>query len=122
MINLFRNFFAKPYTCPMELHNEYGCYISAYHPADYIESFREFFKRNNFIIAHNMFDEKWDEKIKLEEIFKKLIMIFNFNPNDENIILVYKKHKKVYLPNRYYVDIPTGGIFVYDKSKINISY
>jgi hypothetical protein len=107
----------------MELHNQYGCYISIHHPSENsVDGFKNFFEKNHFIIAHNMFDEEWNEKTQLEEIFKKLILIYNFDKNNENIIVVYKNRKRVYLPNEYYVNIPPRGIFVYDKSKLKVSY
>jgi hypothetical protein len=106
----------------MELHNEYGCYISVAHPSQTsIEGFRKFFNENHFLIAHNMFDEKWDEKTKLEEIYKKLLLIYEFNSLD-NIIIVYKKHKKVYISNNLYIPLPPRSIFVYDSSKLEIYY
>lgn len=121
MINLFRKFFSKPYQCSMELHLDYGCYISVFHPSnDSLEGFRLFFEKNHFLIGHNMFDETWDEKTQLQQIFKKLLLIYKFDPNDKNIIVIYKNHKPIYLPNNYCVNLPERGIFVYDKRKIKI--
>jgi len=122
MKNLILKLFTKPYNCSMELHKHYGCYVSPYQPADYSESLREFFKRNHFLIAHNMFDENWDEKTQLEEIYKKLLLIYQFDPNNQDIIIVYKNHKKVYLPNGFYVPLPQKSVFVYDKGKIKVIY
>lgn len=122
-MNIINKFFAKPYTCCMELHSQYGCYLSIHHPSnDSVSGFKEFFSRNHFIIAHNMFDEKWEEKIILEEIYKKLIFTYEFDPTDQNIIIVYKNHKKVYLPNGFYVPLPPRSIFVYDLSKLKVSF
>lgn len=123
MKNLLNKFFAKPYSCCMEQHGEYKCYVSINHPSvDSIDGFRKFFDENHFLIAHNMFDEEWDNKTKLEEIYKKLLLIYEFDPKDKNICIVYKDHKKVYLPNGFYVSLPPRSIFVYDLNKVKISY
>lgn len=123
MLNFIKNIFAKPYTCCMELYTSYGCYLSIHHPSEgLIDGFKEFFKRNHFLIAHNMFDEEWEEKIKLEEIYKKLLLIYKFDSEDKNLVIVYKNHKKVYLPNGSYVPLPPRSIFVYDSSKLKVSY
>lgn len=123
MLNLLSKLFSKPYTCCMELHNEYGCYISIVHPSlNSIDGFKKFFNQNHFLIAYNMFDEEWDEKIQLEEIFKKLLSIYNFDLNNKDIVIVYKNHKKIYLPNNFYVPLPPRSVFVYDRSKLKIFY
>lgn len=114
---------AKPYTCCMERYNDYGCYISIVHPSvDSIEGFKKFFAENHFLIAHNMFDEKWDEKTKLEEIYKKLLLIYEFDPNDKNICIVHKKHKRIYFSDKLFVPLPSRSIFVYDSSKVNVFF
>ena len=123
MIKLIKKLFSTPYECCMELHNQFGCYISIIHPSyDSIDGFRKFFNENHFLIAHNMFDETWDDKIKLEEIFKKLILIYDFDSKDEDIVIVYKNHNKVYLPNNKFVCLSSRSIFVYNKKKINIFF
>jgi len=123
MNNLLNKFFTKPYQCCMELHIQYDCYISVYHPStDSIDGFRKYYEQNHFLIAHNMFELEWDENIKLEEIYKKLLLIYEFDPEDKNIFIVYKNHKKVYLPNRLYVPLPPRSVFVYDSSKIKVSF
>lgn len=107
----------------MELHNQYGCYLSISFPSeDSIDGFRKFFNENYFLIAHNMFAEEWDEKTKLEEIYKKLLLIYEFDPEEKNICIVYKNHKKVYLPNGFYIPLPPGSIFVYDSKKVKVSF
>jgi len=116
-------FLSEPYTTCMEKHNSFGCYLSLkISSKDFESGIREFYEDHHFIIAFNMFDPEWDEKLQLEAISKKLILIYHFNPSDENLIIVYKNHKKVYLPNNKHVVLPPGSIFVYDKSKIKISY
>jgi hypothetical protein len=123
MIFWIRKLFAKPYIIGMELYNKYGCYISIdFSSSSPDEGFIDFFNKNHFLISHNMFDENWEDKIKLEQITTKLLSIYNFNPNDQNIIIVYKNHKRVYLPNGDYVSLFPGSVFVYDKSKLKISY
>ena len=120
---LINRFYAKPYKTCMELHNDYQCYISSSHPSETsIEGFKKFFDENHFLIAHNMFDDDWDEKTKLEEIYKKLLLIYEFDPHNKNIIIVYKNHKKVYLPNNLYVPLPPRSVFVYDCSKLKVHY
>jgi len=122
MLNLFHKLFAKPYTTCMELHNDYGCYISISHPSQTsVKGFRKFFNENHFLIAHNMFDEKWDEKTKLEEIYKKLVLIYEFDSKDNNICIVYKNHKKVYF-NEFFVALPKRSIFAYDKTKLKVNF
>lgn len=124
MLNFFRKLLSKEYTPPwIELHNQFSCYLPlAFSTKTSEEGAKKFFDDNHFIIAYNMFDEEWEEKIILEEIFKKLLIIYNFDPNDSNIIIVYKNHQKVYLPNLQYVTIPPRGVFVYDKSKLEVFY
>lgn len=122
MFNWIRKFLTrKPYTCCMELHNEFGCYVSIYHPSkDSIDGFNKFFKENYFLIVHNIFDSNWEDKIKLEEIHKKLTSMIEFDCDDKNLIIVYNE-KKVYI-KEHYILIPSGGIFVYDKTKVDVIY
>ena len=57
---------------------------------------------------------------KLEEIYKKLLMVYDFNPKDENLIIV-RGEQKIYIPERkFYVPLPPDGVFVYDKSKLKV--
>ena len=72
------------------------------------------------MIGHRMFDPEWDNKIQLEEIYKKLLFVYDFNPKDENLIIIRGKDK-VYIPERkFYVPLPPGSVFVYDKSRLKI--
>jgi hypothetical protein len=122
MINWIRKFFIKtPYVCCMELHNILECYLSLKIPSiGPIEGFRGFFHENHFMIGHRMFDPEWDNKIQLEEIYKKLLMVYDFNPKDENLIIV-RGEQKIYIPERkFYVPLPPDGVFVYDKSKLKV--
>mgnify|MGYP001017580803 CR=1 FL=1 len=90
MINWIRKFFIKtPYVCCMELHNILECYLSLKIPSiGPIEGFRGFFHENHFMIGHRMFDPEWDDSIKLEEIYKKLILIYIFFVN--LLLLLFK--------------------------------
>jgi hypothetical protein len=122
MIDFIRKFFIKtPYTCCMELHNELGCYLSLRIPSiGPIEGFRAFFWENHFLIAHRMFDPEWEDKIQLEEIYKKLLFVYDFDPKDKNLMIV-RGEKKVYIPERkIYIPLPPGGVFVYDKNQLKI--
>lgn len=108
----------------MEMHNKFNCYVSIdpKGPSCGEGGVIKFFDKNHFLIAHNMFDLDWDEKTKLEEIVKKLVLICDFDLNDKNIAIVHKRHKRVYLPNGHYVPIPPRGIFVYNKLKLEVFY
>lgn len=105
----------------MELHTGYNCYVSIEHPSeDTVDGLRKFFNTNHFIIAHNMFEEDWSDQIKLEEIYKKLLLIYQLNPEDENICIVYKDHKRVYIREKQFVPLPPRSVFVYDSSKVDV--
>lgn len=122
---LFRKFFYKePYICCMEMHNQFSCYCSIEHPCPPAGEggAKEFFEKYHFAIIHNMFDPEWEEKIQLEEIYKKLILIYEFKPDEKNLQIVYKEHDRVYLPDKKFIFIPSGGIFIYDKTKIDIKF
>ena len=121
MNNLIHKFTSKPFQCCMELHNKYNCYVSIDFTADSFEhGLFKFYEQNNFLIFYNIFDINWDHKTILEEIYKKLILICGFDPNDKNIIIVYEPSRKIYLPKNKYISIVPGGIFVYDKSKVEV--
>jgi len=124
ILNFFRKLFSKKYCPPcIELTNRLLCHVFMDpNSSTHEEGAQKFFNTNHFTVAYNMFEEEWDEKVILEEVFKKLILIYNFDPNNPNIIIVYKDHKKVYLPNRLYVDNPPRAVFVYDRSKVKVSY
>lgn len=122
MIKWILKFFIKtPYTCCMEFNCRFGCYLSLQIPSvGHEEGIRDFFAENHFLIAHRMFDPEWENKIQLEEIYKKLLFLYNFHPKDKNIIIIMGE-KKVYIPERkIYIPLPPGGVFVYDKSKLKV--
>lgn len=107
----------------MELHTQYGCFLSLHIESEKPDQgFKKFFEENHFLIAHNMFDDEWEEKVQLEEIIKKLLLVYEFEPQDDNIKIVYKDHKRVYLPNKLFVPLPPRSVFVYDSSKIEVLF
>lgn len=120
MWNLIRKFFAKPYQCCMEQHNQFYCYCSIDPPCSAADEggAKEFFEKYHYALLYDMFDLEWDDKIKLEEIFKKLIFIYDFDKTDENIMIVFKEGT-INIPG-YRISIPPGGVFVCDKTKIEI--
>lgn len=121
MINFIRKLFIKkPYICCMELHNQLGCYLSLKIPSEGpLEGWRGFYEDNHFIIAHNIFDPNLEDEIQTEEIYNKISYVYDFNPRENNIAIL-KGEKKIYLLTGYYVEIPPGGVVVYNKNKINI--
>ena len=113
----------RPYSCPMELHNILKCHLS-YKPEPYklvTEKSLNFFSENHFLIGWNMFDPEWDNEVQAEEIFKRLILIYNFSPSDENIVFV-RGPKVIYFEDHQFVKLPPGGVFVYDKTKVKVDY
>ena len=122
MFNWIKKLFIKtPYICCMEMHNQFGCYLSLQIPSiGPIEGFNGFFEENNFLIAHRMFDptSKKDEIEK--EIHHKLTNVYDFDPKDKNIRVV-SGPSKIYVPSRkFYIPLPPGGVFVYKKDKLKV--
>lgn len=117
-------FHREPYVCCMEMHNKFNCYCSIEHPCPPVDAggAREFYDKYHFGIIHNMIDPEWDEKIQLEEIYKKLILIYNFDSDEKNLQIVYKGHKRVYLSNKKFVPLIPGSIFIYDKTKLKVKF
>lgn len=112
----------RPYSCTMELHNILKCYISI-KPSNksFGEECLDFFNENHFLIGWNMFDPEWDNEVQAEEIFKRLILIYNFSPSDENIVFV-RGPKVIYFEDHQFVKLPPGGVFVHDRTKVEIDY
>jgi hypothetical protein len=106
----------------MELHNILKCYISI-KPSNksFGEECLDFFNENHFLIGWNMFDPEWDNEVQAEEIFKRLILIYNFSPSDENIVFV-RGPKVIYFEDHQFVKLPPGGVFVHDRTKVEIDY
>lgn len=108
----------------MEQHNQFYCWCSIDPPCLSVDEggAKEFFEKYHYALIYNMFDPEWDDNIKLEEIYKKLILIYDFDPQDSGsgLIIVYKEDK-VYISG-YCVSIPKGGIFVYDQTKVEVFY
>jgi hypothetical protein len=110
--NITRKFFAKPYTCCMELHNILGCYISIYHPSvGPIEGYNQFFYENHFLIIGSLREE--------QNVSDVLSSVYSFDIKSPNIKII-KGEKKVYLPNKTFVSLDENSVFVYDCKKIKV--
>ena len=112
----------KPYSCPMEKNNKLNCYVS-FKPSnsDPRKECLDFFEENHFIIGWNMFDPEWSNETQAEEIFKRLILIYDFKPTDENLLIV-RGPKVIYFEDHQFVKLPPGGVFVYDKTEVKVDY
>lgn len=112
------------YQPTMELWNSLKCYCSIDPPCPPADQggALEFFKKYHFSVIANMYRPLWRRKVKLEEIYKKVKIILSDEFDEENLIIVYRKHKKIFLPNGKYISMPYRGVFVYDKSKIEIGF
>lgn len=110
-----------PFECSMELNLYFNCHLSSkFSETGYCDQkILDFFNENHFLIAWNMFDHNWSNEIQAEEIFKKLILIYNFNPNDENLLII-RGPKVIYLSDHQFIKIPNRGVFVYDKTKVEV--
>ena len=116
MINFICKIIAKKYTPCLELHNVLNSYISIHHPShNSIEGYNEFFHLNNFLIATDIFESYLEQ-----EIYKELSEIYDFESNQDNIKII-KGKKKIYFDNRF-VNLNSGDIFVYDKSKLKVYF
>lgn len=106
----------------MEQHNKFQCHCSIEPPCQPAGDggALEFFNKYHYALIWNMFDPEWDHKTKLEEIFKKLSLIYKFTSEDKDIIIVHNE-EKIYIPG-YYVLIPPGAIFVYDRTKVDVIF
>lgn len=122
MNNIFLDRITKgrPFQCAMELHIKLKCYLSIQlSNKSFDEEILDFYNKNHFLIGWNMFDPEWDNEVQAEEIFKRLILIYNFSPSDENILFV-RGPKDIYFEDHQFVKLPSGGVFVYDKTKVKI--
>ena len=105
----------------MEKHPEFNCYLM-HKPEPHKlvdERSLNFFKENHFVVGWNMFDPEWDNDTQVEQVFKRLIAIYNFSPRDENIVFE-RGPKYIYFEDHQYIRIPFGGVFVYDKTKVEV--
>ena len=120
--NLFENFKKldkEVFVPPMENHNKFNCYISILPQWNRYEyEHLDFFERYNFVIGYNLYDSEWENEVQLEEIFKKIMIMFNFK--DLENLVIERGEKIIHLPDGRYTPIPKGGIFLYDKSKIKV--
>ena len=111
------------YECSMEYNFELNCY-SSFTPSGTGNSRQEildFYNENHFAIGWNFFDPEWSNEIQAEEIFKRIILIYDFNPNDENILIV-RGPKIIFFKNKTFAKIPEKSIFIFDKTKVKIDY
>lgn len=110
----------KEFTCAMEGNINLKCDTSVLPDAEGSMPI-DFFNKHHFAIGWRFFDPNWENDIQAEEIFKRLILLYEFSPNDDNLLIV-RGEKKISIPNYQYVMIPEGGIFVFDKTKIKVDY
>jgi len=120
--NLFENFKKldkEVFTPPMEIHNKFNCYVSILPQwGRYEYEHLDFFKKYNFTIAYNIYDPEWENEVQLQQIFKKLMIMFDFKDLED--LVIERGEKIIHLPDGTYTPIPKGGIIVYDKSKIKV--
>ncbi len=107
----------------LELHAQFNCWFSFDFESsgDVHDQRLNFFKKNNFLICHNMFDKDWSNEIQAEEIFKKLILLYELKPNDENVIIV-RGPNTIYFPGHRFIKLMEGSVFAYDETKIEVEY
>ena len=110
------------FTCTMEHNLELKCWvsISPYNGSPF-EEFAKFYKDHNFIIGRNFFDPEWSNEIQAEEIFKRLLK-YEFKPDDENLAIVRGPKKVLLVSEGKYVHVEEGGIFAFDKTKVEVDY
>lgn len=108
--------------CIMEHNRDLNCWvtISPYNGNSFDE-FVNFYNQNNFMIGRNFFDPEWSNEIQIEEIFKRLL-IYKFSPNDENLTIVRGPKKVLLVSKGKYVEVEEGGIFAFDKTKVEVDY
>lgn len=105
-----------------EFHQDLRCTFTVGLPSNSTEEgFKKFFNDNGFTIGFNLFDTKDDYKKQVETVYKKLILIFDFNPDDENIVFVVGKINLTF-GDEESITLPEHSIFVYDKEKIDVDY
>lgn len=110
------------FQCAMESIFKFNCWVSIEPSKNTSETdLSYFYDKHKFIIGHNFFDPEWTNDIQAEEIFKRLVII-GFKHNDENLMIV-RGPKQIYVPSEFkYVDIPERGIFLFDKSQLEVDY
>jgi len=112
MFNIINKFFSKPYTPCMELHNILGCYISIHHPSSgSIEGYNQFFYENNFLVISQLKPE--------QDISQILSSVYSFDTKNPNIKIIRGK-RKIYLPNKTYIELDEDSVFVFDRKKLKV--
>lgn len=124
-MELLKNLFRKKeeQTHIMEQHNELLCYCSIdknYPPCTYGGA-KMFYQNYHYSVMANVYDEDWTDDVRKEEVIKRVKIILEDECNDDTVI-VYKKHKRIFLENGKFIAIPYQGVFVYDKSEINVKF
>lgn len=108
--------------CIMELNRKLNCWTSiSPNDGNSHHEMMSFYDKNHFMIGYDFFDPTWSNEIQSEEIFKKLILLYKFDNNDENTNIV-RGPKVIYFKDRQFVELPPGGVFVYDKTKVKVDY
>lgn len=112
------------YQPTMELWWSLNCYCSIDPPCPPADEggALEFFKKYHFSVIANIYNPFWRRKTKLKEIYKRIKIILPDGYDNENLMIVYRHHKKVILPDNRYILMPYRGVIVYDKSKIELKF
>lgn len=105
-----------------EFHQDLKCTLTVDTSSNNIEKgFKNFFKDNGFAIGFNLFDVENNYKKQVETVYKKLILIFDFNPDAESIIFILGKINLIFSDEES-ITLPEHSVFVYDKEKIDVDY
>jgi len=110
------------FECAMEENHNLKCWVSILPKGESsFEDFISFYRKHNFMVGRNFFDPEWSNEIQIEEIFKRLL-IYEFSPNDENLAIVRGPKKVLLVSKGKYVEVEEGGIFAFDKTKVEVDY
>lgn len=108
---------------PLELHQQFNCWFSfdSESSGSVHDQRINYLKTNNFLVCHNMFDKEWSNEIQAEEIFKKLILLYELKPNDVNTLIV-RGPNTVYFSDHRFIKLAEGSVFAYDQTKVDVEY
>lgn len=110
------------FECTMEQNNKLKCWVSILpRGRSSFGDFLAFYEKHNFIIGRNFFDPEWPNEVQAEEIFKRLL-IYEFRPDDKNLAIVRGPKKVLLVSKGKYVEVEEGGIFAFDKTKVEVDY
>lgn len=105
-----------------EFHQELRCTLSVSIPSNSpTEGFKKFFDDNGFTVGFNLFNTKDNYKKQVETVYKKLILIYGFSLDDENILFVIGKINLITKDGESIL-LPENSTFVYDKSRVKAVY